>query len=311
MQTLKRKFLAAFVLAAAAAASPVVRADVKLPAIISDNMVLQSDHANPIWGWADPNEAVTVTLGDQKKTATAGADGKWMLKLDPAKTGGPVEMTVAGKNNITVKNVLVGDVWICSGQSNMEWKFASSHNASEEAPKANYPKLRHFEVKKATSLTPKADVEGKWVECTPDTVKGFTAVGYFFGRDIHKALNVPVGLIHTSWGGTPAESWTSLEALKAQPALDTYVQKVESITSNLPAAEAKYKADLANLPAAQKQWDETIGVEFKAKQAEWQKAAAAAKAAGKEPPAQPRPTRPRPQNPAPPRRQRRHLHRPL
>ncbi|MDB5321358.1 MAG: Sialic acid-specific 9-O-acetylesterase [Phycisphaerales bacterium] len=264
------------------------RADVKLAGVFGDNMVLQADKPLPVWGWATPGEAVSVTIGDQKKSATAGADGKWMLKLDPVKTGGPMEMSVAGKNTIGLKNILIGEVWVCSGQSNMGFGFPQAYNAADEGPKANYPKIRLFTVKHATALQPLSDTEGTWAECTPETVKGFSAAAYFFGRDLHKALGVPVGLIHTSWGGTPAQSWTSMEGLKSESGLDVYVKSYDSTVANLATLEKKYRDEL--LPkweADQKKWNETVGKQYREDLAKWQKESAAAKAAGKEAPAQP------------------------
>jgi sialate O-acetylesterase len=286
MQNIKRFLLGAAVLCAAA---PLARADVKLPAIISDNMVLQAGATLPIWGWADAGEQVTVTLGDQKKTATPADGGKWMVKLDPVKAGGPVEMTIAGKNSIAIKNILVGEVWVCSGQSNMEWTVANAHNVTEEAPKANFPQLRQFLVQKATSYQPKTDVVGNWVECSPETVKGFTAVGYFFGKDIHKALGVPVGLVHTSWGGTVAQAWTTLEGLKSEPALvGPYVENLEKTLATLPQAKERYEAAL-------KAWNENGGKNYGVAMAKWRNDVAEAKAAGK--PAPPKPAQQPPANP--------------
>jgi sialate O-acetylesterase len=264
------------------------RADVKLPAIFGDNMALQADKNLPVWGWASPGEDVTVSLNNQKKSTKAAPDGKWSVTLDPVKTGGPVEMTVAGKNTLAVKNILVGEVWVCSGQSNMGFLFPRSHNAAEETPKANYPKIRFFTVKRATALQPQSNTEGQWVECTPETVQKFSAVGYFFGRDLHDALNVPVGLIHTSWGGTPAQAWTTLEGLKSDPALEGYVKQYETTVRDLPKLKEQYEKEL--LPkweAARKKWNDTVGKENRAAQAKWRKEAAEAKAAGNETPPQP------------------------
>ena len=204
-----------------------VFADVKLPAIISDNMALQRGMNAPIWGWADPGEKVTVTINGVSKSAEAGADGKWLVKLDALTAGGPFEMTVAGKNAITVKNVVVGEVWVCSGQSNMEFSTQGAKNFPEEKAAANYPMIRHFAVQKAVNDTPQTDCKGKWVECSPETVGGFTAVGYFFGRKLHEDLKVPVGLIHTSWGGTPAEAWTTVATMTADPDMKPMVDRYE------------------------------------------------------------------------------------
>src|SRR5947209_1746485 len=261
------------------------RAEVKLPAILSDNMCLQANHTLPIWGKADPGEQVTVTLQDQKQSATAGADGKWSVTLKPLPdNAGPLEMTVAGKNEIHIRNVLVGQVWVASGQSNMEFSFSGAHNVREEQPKANYLKIRIFNLKKKIAFEPQDDCEGKWEECTPQTVMHTSAVGYFFARDVHAKLGVPVGLIHTSWGGTPAEAWTSLEGLEASPELKSPAESFTSTRDHLQAVKEQYENEV--LPKWKKQdeeWKEKYGPQLK----EWQEAVKEAKEAGK--PVPPRP----------------------
>ncbi|MFC1715821.1 sialate O-acetylesterase [Candidatus Poribacteria bacterium] len=208
-----------------------VDADVKLPAIIGDNMVLQSGMETPIWGTADPGEKVTVTMGDQRVLTVADDAGKWKVALTQWETGGPFEVTIAGNNEITLQNVLVGEVWICSGQSNMQWAVKNSVNPEEEIAAANYPRIRLFSVKRTVADEPQDDVEGSWSECSPETVGWFSGVGYFFGRALHREMDVPIGLIHTSWGGTPAESWTSMSMLESDPVLkpilDTWDQRME------------------------------------------------------------------------------------
>jgi len=210
---------------ALAAAAPEVWAEVKLPKILGDNMVLQQQTEVRIWGWADPEEEVTVQFQDQKASTKADAQGRWLVKLRTPEAGGPYELAVAGKNNrLTLRNVLVGEVWVGSGQSNMEWPVSRSDNAQEEIAAAKYPKIRLFSVAHKISDKPLDDCEGAWVECSPETVPGFSAVAYFFGRHLHKELGVPVGLINSSWGGTICEAWTSREALQAdedfKPILD-------------------------------------------------------------------------------------------
>ena len=253
-----RKLLAsaAIVLAAASA-----RADVRLPAILSDNMCLQGGKTLPVWGKADPGEKVTVTLGDQSETATAGQDGKWQVKLHALKDGeGPLSMKVAGKNTIDVKNIVVGQVWVASGQSNMEFTFRAAHNAAEQTPRANYPTIRIFNLQKKTSYEPLWDCVGKWEECTPQTVLGTTAVGYFFARDLHEKLGVPVGLIHTSWGGTPAQSWTSLEGLQTSSELADYVKAIEQTRGHVAQIKEQYeKEQLPRWEAADRKWKEEYG----------------------------------------------------
>lgn len=218
-------------------ASTLAFAEVKLPALIGDNMVLQQGRKVAIWGTADPGESVSVTLGDHSTTATAGKDGSWKAELGPLKAGGPYDVTIVGRNTLTLHNVVVGEVWVCSGQSNMEMAVGNSPRAwggvkdyEKEIAAGNYPLLREFSVKKAVAGKPQTEVQGHWMVASPQTVGEFTAVGYFFGRDLHKALKVPVGLVHSSWGGTPAEAWTSAEALATnpdlKPLLDDWARKV-------------------------------------------------------------------------------------
>jgi sialate O-acetylesterase len=197
---------------------PAVFAAVKPHPLISDGMVLQQGMKVPIWGKADEGEKVTVRIQDQEATATA-KDGKWIVRLDHLKPGGPFEMTIHGTNTLQLKNVYVGEVWICSGQSNMEWPLRFTTGAEKAIAESRNPLLRLFTVPHKTARMPLETVSGHWQEAAPETVPGFSAVAYYFGRDVQKALKVPVGLIHTSWGGTPAESWTSAPALEGEPSL--------------------------------------------------------------------------------------------
>ena len=237
-----------------------VRAEVKLPAIIGDRMVLQREMKVPIWGWADPGEKVTVTLGDQKVEATAGQDGRWKACLEPLKAGGPFEMTVAGKNSLAIKDILVGEVWVGSGQSNMAMAVRNCNQAEQEIAAASFPKIRLFTVKPATAPEPLTDVKGEWVECSPQTAGSFSATEFFFGRDLHKALELPVGLIHTSWGGTTAEAWTSRTVLEADPAYRLVFERDKQFVENHPKAKenweknrekvmAKFKEDMEKAKA--------------------------------------------------------------
>ena len=183
-------------------------ADIRLPAIIGDNMVLQQDQKVSIWGWADPGEEVRVSVSwhNMKWAVTAGRNGRWEYKMNPPKAGGLYEIKLSGKNSIRITNILVGEVWVCSGQSNMQWSLQNSNNPKEEIAAANYPNIRLFTVQRKVAESPQSDCTGEWTSCSPETVPGFSAVGYFFGRELHQKLKVPVGLIHTSWGGTPAEA---------------------------------------------------------------------------------------------------------
>lgn len=205
----------------------VVLAEVRLPNVFGSHMVLQRRKLVPVWGWASPSETVTVTLNKQTKSVKAGKDGKWRVALDPMEAGGPYQMLVKGKTNtVTFDDVLAGEVWICSGQSNMEWPLSAAANGKEEVKTANYPTIRQLLVKKETSLALNDNLEGSWSVCTPQTAPAFTAVGYFFAKQLQQDLNVPIGLINTSWGGTHSETWTSREAMNRDEDLRLVAQKL-------------------------------------------------------------------------------------
>jgi sialate O-acetylesterase len=196
-----------------------VAADVKLANLFSNGMVLQQGTAAPVWGTAEAGEAVTVSVAGQTAQATADASGKWVAKLPALTAGGPHELVVKGKNEVKVADVMVGEVWVASGQSNMEWPVKAGSATEQEKASANYPGIRMFTVTKAVTGKPAKDVAGSWAACTPQTVGNYSAVAYFFAKDLHQKLKVPVGIIHTSWGGTPAESWTPPSVLEADPDL--------------------------------------------------------------------------------------------
>jgi sialate O-acetylesterase len=201
-------------------ASPEVLA-LNLPRVFSDNMVLQRDLPVKVWGWADPGQAVEVSFAGQKKSAQAESNGRWTVTLDPLKASAePADLVVvAGAQQVSVKNVLVGEVWVCSGQSNMEWTLGGTHNAKEAIAAATDPLIRHFKVRLVTSPKPLKDVQGEWVVCSPATAGNFTAVGYHFGRELRQKLGVPVGLLNTSWGGTRIEPWTDPLGFAVSPKL--------------------------------------------------------------------------------------------
>lgn len=193
---------------------PAAMADVNLPAVISEHMVLQQDVSAPIWGWADKDEEVTVTIAGQSKSAKGGADGKWMIKLDKLPSGGPHELVIKAKNTITIADVLVGEVWLGSGQSNMAMTVSRSKDYEIEQAAAKLPSIRMFRENSAGATEPQEGGNGKWEVCSPETVGTFSATAFFFGRELHKSLKVPVGLINSSVGGTPIEAWTSMAAQK-------------------------------------------------------------------------------------------------
>ena len=232
---IKKTFLMGTLLAAAG----MLCADVKLPAVFSSDMVIQRETAAPVWGWADPEEKVTVSgsWGGKADTVTD-KDGKWQVKIDTPKAGGPFVITVQGKNKLELNNVLSGDVWLCSGQSNMQWYVMSSNNAKQEIENANYPEIRLFQVRLTASLTPLNDTVGKWYPCGPSTVAKFSAAGYFFGRKLYQDLKIPIGLINTSWGGTCIEAWTPLDKQINDPA-------VKKMKDNYDKSVATYSPDAA------------------------------------------------------------------
>ena len=215
--------------------------------LFNNEMVLQREMRVPVWGKGIPDEIIAVEIDKKKYTATVDKDGKWMLETRALPVGGPYTMKISGaKKVITLKNVMSGDVWICSGQSNMQWTVARSNNAKKEIAAANYPNIRLFQVRRTVSAKPLDKVQGKWAKCTPATVKYFSAVGYFFGRDLYKSLKtVPIGLIHSSWGGTPAEAWTRHDYLDAEPMLKKIFIRHEQRLDAFPKSLERYKKQLA------------------------------------------------------------------
>ncbi len=204
-----------------------VRADVKLPNIFGSHMVLQQGQKNKVWGLAEAGEAVTVSIDKQSHLATAGANGQWQVMLDPLAVGGPYEMNVKGKNEVKFNDILVGEVWVCSGQSNMQWAVNSSTDADLEKAAAKFPKIRMINFPQVGVQEPIWTHERQWQVCTPETVGGFSAVGYFFGRQLHQTLDVPVGMINNAWGGSACEAWIKRETLAAdekyKPLIDRWV----------------------------------------------------------------------------------------
>jgi sialate O-acetylesterase len=205
-------------------------AQVKLSPIFSNNMVLQQGMEIPVWGWALPGEKVTVTLEKGKASVKANKEGKWTLKLPAMNYGGPFTMTITGKNRLTIENIMIGEVWVCSGQSNMEFYLVNSNNGDAAVAAAEYPQIRLFSVKKRISQKPQEQLEeGEWLPCSPGSSPRFSAVGYFFGKALYEKLKVPIGLINTSWGGTIAETWTSTEMITENPDFAKQLDQLKKI----------------------------------------------------------------------------------
>lgn len=236
---------------------------IKLPSIIGHHMVLQRDLENPIWGWADPGTEVTVAIDGQTHKAKAGEDGRWVVKLGKMSgSSHALNMTISGGGEThTLSNIVVGEVWICSGQSNMQWSVSQSNDPDLEIATANYPNIRLISVPQVGTQEVQKDFVGQWDICTPDTVGQFSAVGYFFGRQLHQTLGVPIGLIDNAWGGSAAEAWVARDVLEKDGRFADYIAQWE---------EKEATFDYEKLVAA------------------WKKKAEAAKEAGKQAPRYPR-----------------------
>jgi sialate O-acetylesterase len=217
-----------------------VHADVKLPNVFGDHMVLQQGQRNKVWGLAEAGEAVTVSINGQSQTATAAADGTWQVMIDPVPVGGPYAMTVKGKNEIKFSDVLVGEVWVCSGQSNMQWSVNASNDPDIEKLAAKYPKIRMINFPQVgTQEVRWSHDDRKWMVCNPDTVGGFSAVGYFFARQLHQTLGVPVGMINNAWGGSACEAWIRRDLLTADPLYKPLIDRWTQMESKYAELAAK------------------------------------------------------------------------
>ncbi len=267
MRALNGRIAGLACLAIALAVSPAA-AEVKLPSVLGSGMVLQRGVPLPFWGWASPGEEVTVSIGTNSATAVADAEGRWRLSLEAMPAGGSHTVMVEGDNTIELSDVLVGEVWVASGQSNMKWQLRRTDDADLEALRAHLPRMRLFTVPQVTVQEPQEDTDARWESATPATVPQFSAVAYYFGRRIHETLDVPVGLLFTAWGGTPSEAWTSRQALEAEPELDPLLKRWDEAVGSYDAAEA----ERAHAEAL----------------AEWEREARQARSEGRTPPRQPR-----------------------
>ncbi|WP_395748941.1 sialate O-acetylesterase [Prosthecobacter sp.] len=239
-----------------------VRAAVTLSPVFKDHMVLQRDRQVPVWGWAEPGQEINVKFGEQTKVTKADKDGKWKVVLDPMRASSdPDILRVSGQSTEVVKDVLVGEVWLCSGQSNMAMNVKGVDNAEKEMLGANFPLIRMFFVQSFTATTPQEQCAGVWQICTPKTVANFSAAAYFFGRELQQDLKVPIGLINSSVGGTPIESWTSLEAMQKEPRLHSLLKRWERDVELFEQPDNRAKNDLAK-----KQWQDAAKAALAGKQ---------------------------------------------
>jgi sialate O-acetylesterase len=294
------------------AASP-ARAEVALPAIFGDHMVLQQQAKVPVWGTADPGEKIVVTVGDHTAATTASPAGQWRVDLEPfGDATPPATMTVAGKNTVKFVDVLIGDVWLASGQSNMAFGLQSAYNAKEEGPRAKDPQLRLLLVSKTPALHPLADItspyfwkpwdgtlhresEGEhratWLVCEPHAAGAFSAVAYFFGKELRGHLKRPIGLIGSYWPGTVAESWTSLAGLKKDPPFASYLAAYEQNLAGFAKLNPEYQTARAAYQAQLKEYEgkfqQAVG-KYQGELQVWQKAAAEAQTAGRPAPDKPK-----------------------
>ncbi len=273
-----------------------LQAELKLAGVFSDHMVLQRDASVPVWGTATPGQSVTVEFAGQKKTDAADADGRWRTTPDPLQVSTePREMTVTAEGKtLKFTDVLVGEVWLASGQSNMGVPLNSAHNAAEVLPKAQDAQLRFFKVPTRTAAQPLTNVDGKWELSTPDSAKGFSAVAYFFAREIRLTQKCPVGVLQAGWGGTSIECWTSLEGLKKNPPLTRQVDQWEKAVAQHQKAQANPQL-AADYAKDLKQWQAEVAPAFNKATKEYNEAKAAGKTVGPKP----QPSRPEPTNPDP------------
>ena len=216
----------------------------ELPSLFSDHMVIQAGRKVPVWGWAKPGQRVVVSIAGQSPSTTAGADGRWRVELAPVAGDGPYELTVEAERKVTIRDVLVGEVWLGSGQSNMNWPVRRSKDFAKERAAARFPKLRMFTVARASASRPQARCKGKWLVCSPDTVASFSATAYFFARSLQQELGRPIGIVHSSWGGTAIEAWTSMPVQRKTAALGELLKSWDDRDARWDEAAAKKRYEL-------------------------------------------------------------------
>lgn len=242
-----RVLVLAVVVTALSCVPPTMQAAIKLPSIIGNGMVLQRDREVPLWGWDEPGTKVKVTMGAAEVSAQAGADGRWQVLLPATKAGGPHTITIQGTDSKTIEDVLFGEVWLCSGQSNMEWTVNRSNNPEEERAAGNFPLIRHIKIPHVPAATPQTDVASSgWKATTPQTAGDFTAVGYFFARHLHQELDgVPIGLIGSNWGGTRIEPWTPPIGFQQVPALKNIADNLANFPQKKEDGSLNHQTPLA------------------------------------------------------------------
>ena len=239
-----------------------VSANVSLPKVFSENMMIQRDKPVKVWGTASRGETVKVTIGDETRSVKADRKGKWMVELPALPAGGPYEMTVEGKDTFYgFYNILAGDIWVCSGQSNMEFKMRELNNPSKEIAKAGNKNIRILDIERKMSEKPLDNFVGTWMECTPENVSEFSAVAYFFGDMLNSELDVPIGLVGTNWGGTDIETWTSKETISQFPYLQESLKELEKTDIIKKNNDSFMYRDnffkvMANDPAEKKGWQD-------------------------------------------------------
>ena len=234
------KVLMAAVICVNCTVATVSHAAVRLPALIGHHMVMQRGVPIPVWGWANSGEKVDVFFDGEQRTSTADDNGVWQVVFSAHEAGGPYEMTIKGSNLIKLYNIAVGDVWLCSGQSNMEWPVKYASNARIEIEASYNPRIRFIEIKKAGACEPHKDCDGQWEECTPKTVGDISAVAYFFSQELTRELKIPIGIIQSAWGGTPISAWTSLLAMEVEPACEPVIHDYRGIFADKPEALEYY-----------------------------------------------------------------------
>ena len=239
-------------------------AAVRLPGFFSDHMVLQQESEIPVWGWCDPGEDIIVTLGKAEATTTGDSSGTWRITLPAMRASTePFTLRVEGTNTLEINDVLIGEVWLCSGQSNMEWTVDRSTNHDAEIAAADYPLIRHMKVARRSSTTPLDDIEADWTVCSPQVAGSYTAAGYFMARTLHKELGVPIGLINSSWGGTRVEPWTPPVGFENVPKLKNIYQ---SVIGRTPGTE-QYQNRLQQFINSNKAWNQQAEISLTEKQA--------------------------------------------